>query len=262
MSHAAAHAYHAVIELTIGSAAIDSTMASMPPAERDARLRRVAIATMPRSIPIGVSSLGRVGAARCIRKLPTTFRIRARSPSRRTRRVHSPARSTSLQIVAAFPHGELSRLNRANWDDRASAHAASPDYAFERFMADPDFLSEVVRFDLPLLGDVSGVRGVHLQCHIGTDTISLARLGAVMTGLDFSARHRRGRRSRHWPVRRSTSCSRRLRRARRSCTAVASIWSIRESARCAGCPTSGDGPAWWPGCFAPAGGSSSVRATR
>jgi SAM-dependent methyltransferase len=76
--------------------------------------------------------------------------------------------------------------NRASWDDRAPAHAASPDYAFDRFAADPDFLSEVVSFDLPLLGDVRGVRGVHLQCHIGTDTISLARLGAVMTGLDFS----------------------------------------------------------------------------
>jgi len=76
--------------------------------------------------------------------------------------------------------------NRASWDDRAPAHAASPDYAFERFAADPEFLSEVVRFDLPLLGDIRGARGVHLQCHIGTDTISLARLGAVMTGLDFS----------------------------------------------------------------------------
>ena len=53
-------------------------------------------------------------------------------------------------------------------------------------MADPDFLSGVVRFDLPLLGDVRGQRGVHLQCHIGTDTVSLARLGARMTGLDFS----------------------------------------------------------------------------
>jgi SAM-dependent methyltransferase len=40
--------------------------------------------------------------------------------------------------------------------------------------------------DLPRLGDVAGARGVHLQCHIGTDTISLARLGARMTGLDFS----------------------------------------------------------------------------
>ena len=77
-------------------------------------------------------------------------------------------------------------LNRANWDDRAPAHAASPDYAVEEFIADPHFLSEVVRFDVPLLGDVRGLRGVHLQCHIGTDTISLARLGAVMTGLDFS----------------------------------------------------------------------------
>ena len=44
----------------------------------------------------------------------------------------------------------------------------------------------MVRFDLPLLGDISGLRGVHLQCHIGTDTISLARLGASMTGVDFS----------------------------------------------------------------------------
>ncbi|MEV4129432.1 class I SAM-dependent methyltransferase [Nocardia sp. NPDC049707] len=77
-------------------------------------------------------------------------------------------------------------LNKANWDERAPAHAASPDYAVSRFVADPEFLSEVVRFDLPLLGDVRGLRGVHLQCHIGTDTISLARLGARMTGLDFS----------------------------------------------------------------------------
>jgi SAM-dependent methyltransferase len=77
-------------------------------------------------------------------------------------------------------------LNRASWDERAPAHAASPDYAFDRFVADPDFLSDVVRFDLPRLGDVRGLRGVHLQCHIGTDTISLSRLGARMTGLDFS----------------------------------------------------------------------------
>jgi SAM-dependent methyltransferase len=78
------------------------------------------------------------------------------------------------------------QLNRASWDERAGPHAASPGYAVERFAADPAFLSKVVRFDLPLLGDVSGLRGVHLQCHIGTDTISLARLGADMTGLDFS----------------------------------------------------------------------------
>ncbi|MFI1919485.1 class I SAM-dependent methyltransferase [Nocardia sp. NPDC020380] len=78
------------------------------------------------------------------------------------------------------------RLNQANWDDRAPVHADSPDYALDRFRTDPEFLSGVVRFDLPRLGDIRGLRGVHLQCHIGTDTLSLARLGAVMTGLDFS----------------------------------------------------------------------------
>ncbi len=77
-------------------------------------------------------------------------------------------------------------MNLASWDERAPAHAASPDYALASFRDDPAFVSDVVRFDLPLLGSVQGLRGVHLQCHIGTDTVSLARLGARMTGLDFS----------------------------------------------------------------------------
>jgi SAM-dependent methyltransferase len=78
-------------------------------------------------------------------------------------------------------------VNRASWDERVPAHVASPDYQISRFADDPGHLSEVVRFDLPRLGDIRGLRGVHLQCHIGTDTVSLARLGASMTGLDFSA---------------------------------------------------------------------------
>ena len=77
-------------------------------------------------------------------------------------------------------------VNRLSWDEAAPAHAASPDYHVARFVAEADYLSDVVRFDLPRLGDVAGLRGVHLQCHIGTDTLSLARLGAQMTGLDFS----------------------------------------------------------------------------
>jgi len=81
---------------------------------------------------------------------------------------------------------EYRDINKANWDERAPAHAASPEYNLQGFLDDPAFISEVVRFDRPLLGDVSGLRGVHLQCHIGTDTISLSRLGARMTGLDFS----------------------------------------------------------------------------
>ena len=81
---------------------------------------------------------------------------------------------------------EYAQVNRANWDERVPAHAASPDYNVDDFLADPAYLNDVVRFDLPLLSDISGQRGVHLQCHIGTDTISLARLGASMTGVDFS----------------------------------------------------------------------------
>ncbi|MEO6500886.1 MAG: class I SAM-dependent methyltransferase [Jatrophihabitantaceae bacterium] len=77
-------------------------------------------------------------------------------------------------------------LNLANWNERAPAHAASPGYALQRFREDPEFLSKVVRFDQPRLGDISGLRGLHLQCHIGTDTLSLHRLGARMSGLDFS----------------------------------------------------------------------------
>jgi SAM-dependent methyltransferase len=79
-------------------------------------------------------------------------------------------------------------VNRANWDERVPAHVASPDYEVERFAGDPGHLSKVVRFDLPRLGDITGARGVHLQCHIGTDTVSLARIGAgSVVGLDFSS---------------------------------------------------------------------------
>jgi SAM-dependent methyltransferase len=77
-------------------------------------------------------------------------------------------------------------VNLANWEDRAQAHAESDNYGFAKFVADPGHLSKVVRFDQPRLGSVAGLRGVHLQCHIGTDTLSLARLGATMTGVDFS----------------------------------------------------------------------------
>ncbi|QVM93472.1 class I SAM-dependent methyltransferase [Pseudomonas entomophila] len=77
-------------------------------------------------------------------------------------------------------------VNRASWDERAPLHAASKDYEVECFVSNPGHLSEVVRFDQPRLGDIRGLRAVHLQCHIGTDTLSLARLGAQVSGLDFS----------------------------------------------------------------------------
>ncbi|WP_333984465.1 class I SAM-dependent methyltransferase [Ectopseudomonas khazarica] len=77
-------------------------------------------------------------------------------------------------------------LNKANWNDRAALHAASPEYQAQQFIDTAEHLSDVVRFDRPRLGDICGLQAVHLQCHIGTDTLSLARLGAELTGLDFS----------------------------------------------------------------------------
>ncbi len=76
--------------------------------------------------------------------------------------------------------------NLANWNSRVAHHERG--YALDRFRGDPAYLSEVVRFDLPRLGSIDGLDVVHLQCHIGTDTLSLARLGArSITGVDFSA---------------------------------------------------------------------------
>jgi SAM-dependent methyltransferase len=77
-------------------------------------------------------------------------------------------------------------VNLASWEERVAAHAASPDYALARFLDDPKYLSGVVGFDLPRLGDLHGLDVIHLQCHIGTDTVSLSRLGARVVGLDFS----------------------------------------------------------------------------
>lgn len=76
-------------------------------------------------------------------------------------------------------------INRSNWESRVPHHVQG--YDIEPFRVDPEHISDVVRFDRPRLGNVAGLDVVHLQCHIGTDTLSLARLGAKrVTGLDFS----------------------------------------------------------------------------
>ena len=80
-----------------------------------------------------------------------------------------PSRSTAPTGTAGSPH-HAHRLTTST-----------------RFRRRPAHLSGVVRFDRPRLGDIAGLDVVHLQCHIGTDTLSLARLGARITGLDFSA---------------------------------------------------------------------------
>jgi len=77
-------------------------------------------------------------------------------------------------------------INLANWESRVPVHTGPDGYDLASF-DDPAYLSAVVRYDLPRLGRLDGLDVVHLQCHIGTDTVSLARLGArSVTGLDFS----------------------------------------------------------------------------
>ena len=58
---------------------------------------------------------------------------------------------------------DYAEINRLNWDERAPAHARSPGYHVARFVQDPTFLSYVVQFDAPRLGDIAGLRGVHLS---------------------------------------------------------------------------------------------------
>ncbi|SDT39069.1 class I SAM-dependent methyltransferase [Microlunatus soli] len=78
---------------------------------------------------------------------------------------------------------ENSAVNREFWDEIAPHHAGSDYYAIERFVASPDSLGLIEKSEL---GDVAGRSICHLQCHLGLDSLSLARLGADVTGVDFS----------------------------------------------------------------------------
>jgi SAM-dependent methyltransferase len=78
----------------------------------------------------------------------------------------------------------VSELNRAWWDERVALHVRGSFYDVESFRRGRDALRS---FELDEVGDVAGRSLVHLQCHFGLDTLSWARHGARVTGLDFSA---------------------------------------------------------------------------
>jgi SAM-dependent methyltransferase len=87
-------------------------------------------------------------------------------------------------MVADMAEGEWRELNRASWDSRVPVHVASSFYDLDGFLAGRDTVGPIQAAEV---GDVTGKRLVHLQCHIGLDTLSWARRGAVVSGLDFSA---------------------------------------------------------------------------
>lgn len=78
---------------------------------------------------------------------------------------------------------KLLAANRDIWNKRTEAHLSSEFYDVAKFR---DGKSSLNNFELDLLGNVKGKSILHLQCHFGQDTLSLARMGAKVTGVDFT----------------------------------------------------------------------------
>jgi SAM-dependent methyltransferase len=82
-----------------------------------------------------------------------------------------------------MPDPNWREINRAMWNERVPIHLASRFYDVPAFKKGASTLRP---FEAAELGPVAGKELVHLQCHFGMDTLSWARLGARVTGLDFS----------------------------------------------------------------------------
>ncbi len=74
-------------------------------------------------------------------------------------------------------------INRSLWDAKTGFHVQSEFYNVEGFLKGATSLKQI---EIDLLGDIKGKKILHLQCHFGMDTLSMARMGAKVTGIDFS----------------------------------------------------------------------------
>ncbi len=74
-------------------------------------------------------------------------------------------------------------MNRTLWNARTAVHLQSDFYNNESFLQGRNTLTEP---EMAHLGDVQGKSIIHLQCHFGQDSLSLARMGAQVTGIDLS----------------------------------------------------------------------------
>ena len=79
---------------------------------------------------------------------------------------------------------EWREKNRESWDERVPIHVSGQFYDVASFKDGDERLQP---FEIGEVGDVSGKELLHLQCHFGIDTLSWARRGARVAGLDFSA---------------------------------------------------------------------------
>ena len=73
--------------------------------------------------------------------------------------------------------------NKASWNKRTAVHKDSAFYDLDSFKKGKSSLNKI---ELEELGDVNGKTILHLQCHFGMDTMSCARQGALVTGVDIS----------------------------------------------------------------------------
>lgn len=80
---------------------------------------------------------------------------------------------------------EYHEVNRLQWNKRTDAHYQHPDYRVKEFLAGGSTLHPL---EFSEVGDVNGKNLLHLQCHFGLDTLSWARLGGTVTGIDISDR--------------------------------------------------------------------------
>jgi len=76
--------------------------------------------------------------------------------------------------------------NKELWDEFAKLHyeTESEEYSVKSFLEGHTTLK---LYELKELGDVKGKSLLHLQCHFGLDTLSWAREGAIVTGIDISS---------------------------------------------------------------------------
>jgi SAM-dependent methyltransferase len=80
-------------------------------------------------------------------------------------------------------HAGSYEANRALWEAWTAVHAEGEFYDLAGFRAGGIRLRDE---EIEAVGDVRGKNLLHLQCHFGIDTLSWARLGATVTGADFS----------------------------------------------------------------------------
>ncbi|HTD16699.1 MAG TPA: class I SAM-dependent methyltransferase [Chthoniobacterales bacterium] len=75
--------------------------------------------------------------------------------------------------------------NRANWDERVDLHLEAESYDLGLLRTGHGELTPIEEAEI---GPVEGLHILHLQCHFGRDTLTLAQRGASVVGLDFSPR--------------------------------------------------------------------------